>query len=348
MKVVYTLRHRLHHPEHEMEAGRLQTPFEHPGRAEMIRAALAADDSFEFIAPDEWGTDPIAAVHDPGLIDFLEVAWNDYQHAHGPTHDVVPDVFAMPGLRAGMTPAREPTAIGMRLGWWGFETTTPITQGTYDAARSSVDVALTAADLVMNGESAAYGLCRPPGHHAARGMYGGYCFFNNAAVVAAHLAATTAGKVTVLDVDYHHGNGTQQIFYERGDVQVVSLHGDPERAYPYLTGFRDEVGSGAGAGTTTNYPLAERTSDDAYLGVLTAACADVASFGTELLVVSLGLDTFVGDPISDLSVTTDGFAACGALVRELGLPTVVLQEGGYATDELGENARSWLTGLRGP
>ncbi|HEY5663923.1 MAG TPA: histone deacetylase family protein [Ilumatobacter sp.] len=345
MKVVYTLRHRLHHPERELEQGRLQEPFEHPGRAEIIRAALAADTAFEFVAPDEWGAEPIEAVHDPGLVAFLESAWALYQAAHGPTHDVVPDLFPLAALRDGMEPATEPQAIDARLGWWCFETTTPLTHGTYAAARSSVDVALTAADLVLGGERAAYGLCRPPGHHAARAAYGGYCFFNNAAVVAQHLVAATGSKVTVLDVDYHHGNGTQQIFYDRADVQMVSLHGDPVRAYPYLSGFRDEIGTGPGRGTTSNRPLPVRTGDDDYLDALTAACGEIAAFGAELLVVSLGLDTYVGDPISDLALTADGFERCGALVGELGLPTVVLQEGGYATDELGENARRWLQGI---
>ena len=347
MKVVYTLRHRLHHPQHEFEASNVQEPLEHPGRAEIIRAALAADSAFEFIAPDEYGTEPIAAVHDPGLIGFLESAWEEYQRERGHTHDVVPDVFAMPAIREGMGPAKEPAAIGMRLGWWCYEITTPLTQGTYEAARSAVDVALTAADHVLAGERVAYGLCRPPGHHAARGVYGGYCFFNNAAAVAQHVATTTGGKVSVLDVDYHHGNGTQQIFYDRADVQFVSLHGDPARAYPYLTGFEDEIGTGAGRGTTSNFPLPAGVGDEQYLDVLRAACDEVVAFGPDMLVVSLGLDTYADDPIGDLGLTADGFEAVGALVASLGLRTVVLQEGGYAVEELGENARRWLHGASG-
>ena len=345
MKVVYTLRHRLHHPQRELEASGFQDPLEHPERAEIIRAALATDDTFEFIAPDEWGTEPIEAIHDPGLVRFLENAWEEYQHEHGHTHDVVPDVFAMSAIRDGMGPAREPANISAKLGWWCYETTTPITQGTYDAARSAVDVALTAAERVLDGDGVAYGLCRPPGHHAARALYGGYCFFNNAAIVAEYLAASTGSKVSVLDVDYHHGNGTQQIFYERGDVQFVSLHGDPHRAYPYLTGFRDEVGTGVGRGCTSNFPLPARTDDDAYLQALTAACGEVAAFQPDFVVVSLGLDTFHDDPIGDLALTADGFEQAGAVVAALGMPTVVLQEGGYAVDELGENARRWLLGV---
>lgn len=346
MKAVYTLRHRLHHPQREIESSGFQDPIERPLRAEVIRAALAADESFELVAPDEWGTGPIEAVHDAGLVRFLETAWEEYQELHPYTHDVVPDVFHVGALREGMGDATEPSDASMRLGWWCFETTTPLTHGTYDAARSSVDVALTAADLVQGGEPVAYGLCRPPGHHAARAAYGGYCFFNNAAIVAEHLASSTGGKVAVLDVDYHHGNGTQQIFYQRPDVQFVSVHADPQTAFPYVTGHRDETGAGDGSGTTVNYPMPAETDDDHFLDALSAACADISSFGAEIVVVSLGLDTYWDDPICEFAMTEEGFHASGSMVRELGLPTVVLQEGGYATDALGDNAIAWLNGVR--
>jgi acetoin utilization deacetylase AcuC-like enzyme len=197
---------------------------------------------------------------------------------------------------------------------------------------------------VLDGDPVAYGLCRPPGHHASAKLYGGYCFFNNAAVAAHHVAATTGTKVVVLDVDYHHGNGTQQIFYERGDVMYVSLHGDPARAYPYAIGFADETGAGAGVGANVNLPLPERLDDEGYLVALDHACDAIEAFGATLLVVSLGLDTFIDDPICDLALTADGFEASGRRVSGLGLPTVVLQEGGYAVDDLGENARRWLVG----
>ena len=344
MKVVYSLRHRAHHPEREFEESHLHEPHEHPGRAEMIRAALADDDTFEFVAPDDHGRSPIAAVHDAGLIDFLEGAWGRYQEAFGPTHDVVPDVFAHPRLRDGMGDAPMPSTIGAELGYWCFETTTPLTHGTYDAARSSVDVALTAGSLVVGGESMAYGLCRPPGHHATRSVYGGYCFFNNAAVTARHLVSTTGSKVAVLDVDYHHGNGTQQIFYDREDVPFVSLHGDPTRAYPYVAGFADETGTGQGRGSTLNLPLEVRIDDDHYLDALGRSLEWIATTGAQMIVVSLGLDTFHEDPISDLALTADGFERCGRLVASAGLPLVILQEGGYAAEELGENARRWLRG----
>jgi acetoin utilization deacetylase AcuC-like enzyme len=339
---------RQHAPLAEIESSGLQDPFEHPGRADAIHEVLVADASFEVIEPTPWGTAPIEAVHDPGLVAFLARAWGDYQQLHPGVHDVVPDVFAMPRLMEGMGAFRQHGNIDIELGRWCFETTTPITQGTFGAATSAVDVALSAARAVLDGQRAVYGLCRPPGHHAPMGLYGGYCFFNNAAVAAHHIASTTGVKVTVLDVDYHHGNGTQQIFYEREDVQYVSLHGDPVRAYPYITGFADEMGAGRGTGANFNLPLPAGCDDDEYLAGLAFALSAIDAFGPGVVVVSLGVDAFHNDPISDLAVTADGFERQGALVAQLGLPTVVLQEGGYDIAALGDNVRRWLTGLAGP
>jgi acetoin utilization deacetylase AcuC-like enzyme len=343
--VVASSAHRGHAPLAEIESSGLQSPWEHPGRAEAIHDVLAADDRFAMGAPDDWGTAPIAAVHDPGLVEFLSRAWADYQVRHPGTHDVVPDVFVNSGLLDGIGPVRDHLPVVAELGRWCFETTTPLTEGTYEAARGAVDIALSATQLVLDGADHAYGLCRPPGHHAPRALYGGYCFFNNAAVAAHHVASTTGSRVTVLDVDYHHGNGTQQIFYDRDDVQYVSLHGDPVRAYPYLTGFADEAGAGSGRGANRNVPLPAHLDDDGYLAALADACAEIDAFDPALVVVSLGLDTYHADPISDLGVTTDGFRRQGALVGELGRPTVVLQEGGYDVATLGLNAREFLLGL---
>jgi acetoin utilization deacetylase AcuC-like enzyme len=347
VKVVYSAKHLLHNPEVEMEKSTAHSPFEHSGRGEAIREVLAADESMTMVSPIEWGTAPIDAVHNPGLARFLSTAWSDYQRDVGPRREVVPDFFYRTSLREGMRHGMEPEAINGKLGWWCFETTTPLTEGSFEAARGAVDTALSATELVLNGERAAYGLCRPPGHHATSDLYGGYCFFNNAAIAANHVATTTASKVTILDVDYHHGNGTQQIFYSRDDVQYVSLHGDPRRAYPYVTGFADETGTGRGLGSTLNIPLAARTDDDHYLSALATVCESIVAFKPSLLIVSLGLDTFITDPISDLSLTTDGFFRSGALVRSLGIPTVVLQEGGYDINALGFNVQAWLHGLEG-
>ncbi len=347
MSVVYTADHLRHSPDVEVENSRIHAPFEHTGRAEKIRTVLEGDARFAFRGPDRHGLAPIEAVHDTGLVRFLGEAWAEFQLANGETRDVFPDVFYRPAIRNKMSDGREPSSINGRLGWWCFETTTALTEGTFVAACSAVDTALTATQLVLDGAPSAYGLCRPPGHHASSTMYGGYCFFNNAAIAAHRIASTTGTKVTVLDVDYHHGNGTQEIFYDRDDVQYVSLHGDPARAYPFVIGFADETGSGRGAGSNLNVPLPARADDDAFVQALTNTFDAISAFGPSTLIVSLGLDTYITDPIADLAVTTDGFERCGAAVRELGLPTVVLQEGGYDVDALGENVRRWLIGLAG-
>lgn len=347
MQVVYSPRHLLHDPSTEIEASTSHSPYEHTGRAETIKATLSADEQFRFREPSDHGVAPITAVHDEGLVNFLSVAWAEYQREVGERREVVPDIFFRRELRNQMGAASEPSAVSARLGWWCFETTTPLTQGSYEAARAAVDTALTATDVVLAGERVSYGLCRPPGHHATRDLYGGYCFFNNAAIAAHDIVSRTGGKVTVLDVDYHHGNGTQEIFYDRDDVQYVSLHGDPQRAYPYFTGYADETGSGRGRGATFNVPLAKRTQDDAYLAALADCCDEISAFGPSAVVVSLGLDTFITDPIADLALSTQGFARSGALVAQLGLPTVVLQEGGYDVEALGRNVHAWLTGFVG-
>jgi len=344
MFVVASDRHRGHAPLAEIESSGLQPPFEHPGRADEIHRVLSGDDTFTIAEPTRWGAEPIEAVHDPGLVRFLERAWADYQVTHPGTHDVVPDVFAMPGLLDGVGRLSDELPIDFELGRWCFETTTPMTAGTYDAARSAIDIALTTTATVLDGEPVAYGLCRPPGHHAPMGLYGGYCFFNNAAVAAHHVVSTTGSKVTILDVDYHHGNGTQQIFYGRDDVQYVSLHGDPARAYPYVTGFAEERGAGRGTGSNLNVPLAAGTDDDRYLVALAGVLEQIAAFEPGVVIVSLGVDAYHNDPISDLGITTEGFGRQGSLVAGLGLPTVILQEGGYDVAAIGANVAAFLLG----
>jgi acetoin utilization deacetylase AcuC-like enzyme len=344
VKVVYTPGHIGHEMMTAIEWGVTVGSFETPMRAELIRAALAADPRFTITAQTEHGRPPIDAVHDPGLVNFLERAWRDFQHVR-PQREVFPDSFLHPALREHMGAAPEPTNVEAALGYWSFETMTPISEHSYDAARGSVDVALTALDLVTGGERIAYGLCRPPGHHAPRAAYGGYCFFNNAAVVAHAHAAATGTHVTVLDVDYHHGNGTQQIFYEREDVQYVSLHGDPHRAYPYFTGHADEIGAGLGRNHNLNVALPAKTDDDAYLAHIQRALDAIEAHKPSLVVVSLGVDTYRLDPIADFALTTEGFARIGRAVAQLDVPFVVLQEGGYHLGDLAANVTAWLTGL---
>jgi acetoin utilization deacetylase AcuC-like enzyme len=346
MQVVYTDAHRAHDPDLASFYGRLAPVVEVPGRAESIHDALAADKAFTFVGPSEHGTGPITAVHDPGLVAFLERAWSDWQAdpAAREIPRIIPEMFLHPAVVEGMgAPPAQPSVFG-RQAVWTFDASTPVVAGTYGAARAAVDVALTAADLVLAGAPAAYGVCRPPGHHATRAAFGGFCYLNNAAIAAEHLVRASGEQVAILDLDYHHGNGTQQLFYARGDVLYASLHADPARAYPYLTGYRDEVGSGQGLGATMNVPLPEGTDDDAYLAALEPALLRVARFPGSVLVVSLGFDTYEHDPICDLALTTEGYHRLGARVSEVGKSLVVLQEGGYDVTRLGSNARAWLRG----
>ena len=347
MRVVHSPEHRRHEPRHEVADGGAIGIYETPARAEAIREALEADGGFEVVEPTEHGTASITAVHDPAMLAYLETAWRDWLEAGEEADEIFPDTFPLPAYREGMGPGREPRSPRGRIGRWCFDTATPMVEGTYPAARAAVDVALTAADLVLDGETAAYGVCRPPGHHAARAMFGGYCFLNNAAIVAEEVVRRTGEPVAILDVDYHHGNGTQQIFYERGDVLYVSLHGDPDRAYPYFSGFTEETGAGSGHGATVNLPLPERCSNEQYLAALDRGLEVIAAFGGSVVVVSLGMDTYGKDPICDLALTAEVYEEVGRRVAALGRHAVVLQEGGYYVPDLGENVRRWLLGLNG-
>ena len=208
-------------------------------------------------------------------------------------------------------------------------------------------VALTATDLVLYGASTAYGLCRPPGHHAPHAAFGGFCYFNNAAIAAQHALASGAERVTILDVDYHHGNGTQQLFWSRADVQYISLHADPARAYPYFCGFEDETGTLAGLGNNLNLPLEAGCDDSTFLRVLNRACDAIERFDPSLLIVSLGVDTYRNDPLGDFALTTASYGDQGARIAALGRPTVVVQEGGYDLATIGRNVHAFLAGLGG-
>jgi acetoin utilization deacetylase AcuC-like enzyme len=346
VRVVYSERHRLHNPEHDIQGGIPCEQSERPARAEAILQALVDDGSFRIETPTDHGRAPIEAVHAAGLIDFLENAWHILRTASS-APEMFPDTLLHPGLRDGIdSRAPEPTVPIGKLGYWCFDTGTPIVPGTYAAARSAVDVALTATDLVLRGQAVVYGLCRPPGHHAAHALYGGFCYFNNAAIAAEYAVRQTGGKVAVLDLDYHHGNGTQQIFYRRADVLYVSLHGDPRRAYPYFTGHADETGAGPGLGTTHNIPLPVGLNNDDYLSSLNVALERVVRFAPDLTLVSLGIDTYGQDPLGDFSLTTPVYAECGGRVMTAVKRVVVLQEGGYYLPHLGENVRQFLLAAR--
>ena len=317
-----------------------------PARAEAIREALEGDGGFTIEGPKEHGTEPIEAVHDPGMVRFLSEAWSLWRTGwHAP--EMIPDSFLHPALREGMEPLAEPTSPLARLGYWCFETMTPIVPGTYDAARSAVDVAMTAADMVLGGERIAYGLCRPPGHHSPRAGFGGYCFFNNAAIVAHHVTEATGEPSRSSTSTTTTATARSRSSTARGDVLYASLHGDPDRAYPYFAGYADERGAGPGEGANLNIPLRAGCTDEEYLAAIDRALEEIAGVGGRVLVVSLGLDTYGQDPICDFALTTPVYGEVGRRVAALGRDLIVLQEGGYYLPKLGENVVAWLRGAQG-
>jgi acetoin utilization deacetylase AcuC-like enzyme len=352
LRVVYSRAHLEHDPVTETVMGAVIPANEVTERAERIRTALEADGGFTVEGPTDHGIEPILAVHDPGLLRFLEEAWRDARTQSIARPSLIADPFPTYRMFEGMSPEfvaaiAEPSFAAGRAGWWGLDTANPLVAGTYVAARAAVDVALTTADLVLDGERAAYGLCRPPGHHAARSMAGGYCFLNNAAIAAQAVVEATGQPTAILDVDYHHGNGTQQIFWRRGDVLYVSLHADPDRQFPFFLGRANETGEEEGSGANLNIPLPAGTDDDAYLAALDLGLAAIAATPGDVIVVSLGFDTYGHDPLGDFALTTAVYHECGRRAAALGRRLVILQEGGYYRPALGTNARAWLRGAEG-
>jgi acetoin utilization deacetylase AcuC-like enzyme len=348
MPVVWSDRCRLHDPGGEIFIG-VRTPgTEVLARAEMILAALAEADA-RVVDAEQHSDVALLAVHDAALLEFLESAWSTWTDAglDRERHQdrVVPYVFAHAALTSGR-PAAVPTAVWAKTGYFAYDTMTLIGPGTWDAARAAVDSALTAVDLVAAGAPCAYACCRPPGHHVCRACYGGSCYLNNSAVAAAALANKLGGSVAVLDIDAHHGNGTQEIFYERGDMLVGSVHVDPGAGwFPHFVGFADETGSGDGAGANKNLPLPPGAGDEPWLDAVNELADWARTAGATSLVVPLGVDAAAGDPESPLRVSTAGFRRAGRLLGGLGLPTVLVQEGGYDLESLGQLVREVLLGV---
>jgi acetoin utilization deacetylase AcuC-like enzyme/GNAT superfamily N-acetyltransferase len=326
IRMVVNDRHEIHHVR---ERGYVESPV----RVRSILNQIEGSGLVQRIEPRAYAESWIRAVHDPGLVSYLRRACADVPEGKS----VYPYIFPI------RNPARLPRDLALQAGYWCIDTFTPLHRNAYPAARRAVDCALTAADEVLAGRRFAYALVRPPGHHAERRVFGGFCYFNNAAVAANYLSAH--GRIAILDVDYHHGNGQQDIFWERDDVLTVSIHGHPTFAYPYFSGFEEEVGGGPGEGFNLNLPLPEKIGGVAYRQALETALERIDLFQPIILVVALGLDTAKGDPTGTWLLTARDFAANGRMIGSLGLPTLIVQEGGYRTRTLGLNARSFFEGF---
>jgi acetoin utilization deacetylase AcuC-like enzyme len=337
----------LHEPDGEVWLGVWEAGTEVVERATVLLEALTSAGAS--VTPATRHDDaPILAVHDAALVDHLATIWADWEAAGYPSargrHRVVPYIFPTDGLLSGL-PMRSPAALHGRAGRFCYDTMTLIGPGTWQAARAAAEAALTAADLVGAGAPVAYALCRPPGHHVGPAAYGGSCYLNNAAIAAQALRQGGAERVAILDIDAHHGNGTQAIFYGRRDVYVGSVHVDPGAGwFPHYVGYAEERGAGDGMGANRNLPLTPGAGDYDWLAGVEVLCDDVRERGADALVVSLGLDAAASDPESPLQVTGEGYRQAGERIGALA-PAVIVQEGGYDLTALGGLALSALSGL---
>ncbi|MBL0917942.1 MAG: histone deacetylase family protein [Hydrogenophaga sp.] len=341
--------HGLHVGRQEMFRGRLVDSHEVPARLTHVLDELRRRPLGEVREPgaDTAALDAVLnTVHEPRYLHCLRNAWADWV-ALDPANaavDALPSVWPLPH-RHGFRHDREPANAAARLGLYAFDSGTPLTAGSWAAAHAGAACALAAAQAVLAGERSAFALTRPPGHHAGPGFYGGYCFLNNAAIAAQALRDGGHARVAVLDVDYHHGNGTQTVFYERADVLTLSIHGDPRTEYPFFLGHADETGAGAGEGFNRNWPLPRGTGTAAWRAALDEALQAASDFGASALVVPLGVDTFEGDPISGFKLRSGDYPGVGAALASLRLPTVFTFEGGYAVAQAGVNAVNVLEGF---
>ena len=354
---IYPTEHIAHDPPFEFLDGALVPVYESPARLAIIHTAIARAGLGSIVPPRSFDIEHIRAVHSDDYLDYLEHIYERWVAFGGAPASVMPGTLAVRWMgRRCDHPMAAP-------GYYCFDMSAPIVAGTYAAARSAANAALTGAALLLEGQRTTYAICRPPGHHAGSDMHGGYCYLNNAAIAAQYLGdggwRMGAGRdaqpptpntqppyrVAILDIDYHHGNGTQQIFYERGDVLFASIHADPARQYPYFAGYADERGAGEGLGANLNIPLEADIDDERYLVALDEVLATVRAFDPRFLVVSAGFDTFGGDPIADFALSSAAYPQIGRRIAALGVPTLIVQEGGYAVDALGENVVGFLRGF---
>ena len=339
MLTFFNIAHQLHHGV-ELKDGVLSPSFECPGRADTILAQVRRVGLGDVLQGQAYDASLYARAHSQRYVQFLQTAWQEWSAA-GHTSDALPLIWPVRELRSDI----EPRFIEGKLGFYAMDAGVPITAGSWSAISASADLALSGIDAVARGERAAFALCRPPGHHAGHEYMGGYCYLNNAAIAAQRSRDQGARRVAVLDVDFHHGNGTQGIFYARDDVLFLSIHGDPHDCYPYFSGHADERGSGAGLGFNVNYPLPKGTAWDGYSQALADACGRISTYAPDSLIVSLGVDTFEHDPISHFKLQSADFLRLGAALGALKLPTLFVMEGGYMVDDIGVNAVNVLRGF---
>ena len=347
MLIVHNPSHKLHAGQVEMFRGELVPCHETPARMDYVLTELARRPQGPLREPGPPDMDVLRRVHQSRYLDFLSGAWSEWVALNPEAHaakDALPSVWPIRGFRGDIAPRN----FAARLGLYSFDAGTPLMAGTWQAALAGAACAIDAARAVAGGaERAAFALTRPPGHHAGPDFFGGYCFLNNAALAAQTLRDGGAGRVAVLDVDYHHGNGTQTIFEQRADVFTCSIHGDPLTEYPFYLGHADETGVGVGMGFNRNLPLPAGTGVATWMDALDTAIAAVRDHGAEALVVPLGVDTFAGDPISRFRLQSPDYLRVGAKLAALGLPTVFTLEGGYAVAEVGINVVNVLDGFAG-
>lgn len=341
MITVYSDAHAAHCGAYEIMNGELTPCFETPQRAFSIVNELRSSGLQDITTPDVHNVGAYLRVHEERYVRFLSEAWDSWLES-GRSGSALPLVWPVRNNRE--TP---PASIDGRLGYYSMDTCAPITAGTWSAVCASADCALTGARLLQDGKRAVFALCRPPGHHASADCMGGYCYLNNAALAAQKLIDGGAKRVAILDVDYHHGNGTQQIFYDRPDVLFVSIHADPRVSYPYFAGHSDELGINAGYGFNQNYALPHGTSWSAYAEVLNSACREVLKYSPDALVVSLGVDTHEDDPIGRFCLQEDCYRYIGEAIGSIGVPTLIVMEGGYLVEKMATNVVNVISALEG-
>lgn len=333
MKTIFSPLHEKHWLKFELSAGQLKPCFEKPSRAEMVLTEIKGRKLGEIIEPKNYPEAHLERVHSPDYIEFLKSCWAQWEKEIGPENDAMASVFSRPDQKHRIS-----NNIEGKLGFYSGDLTAGLGKDSWIAIKSSADTALHGAELVLAGERAVFSLCRPAGHHASKAIMAGYCYVNNAAVATQFLLDEGKSKVAILDIDYHHGNGTQSMFYDRDDVLFTSIHGDPHEEYPFYLGHQDEKGEGKGLGYNINYPLPlDTTAWPEYLTALLSSFEDIKKYAPEVLVISLGVDTYENDPISHFKLKSADFLEIGRLLESLGLPTLFIFEGGYAVRELGIN-----------